>query len=256
MDSSGLNDAADRAGMLVVYPSGYPADKIEKLRTWNAGKCCAGAVTARSDDVGYIRAVLNDLPGYYNIDKSRIYLTGHSNGAMMTYKLSCELADRIRAIAPVGGQDVTLSCTPARALPTLHLHGMEDNCATYKGGQCGGCFAEAFGGKGDSQRWRCSAVPDNLATRAQIYGCTAGPEPLGHTPPVLCQRWSGCRDNATVTLCSLQGHGHSWPGGKGLRICERRPQLAFCQKTQERSGPALDNVSAAAMIVDFFMQIR
>jgi len=133
---------------------------------------------------------------------------------------------------------------------------MEDNCATYKGGECGGCFAAAFGGKGDDLRWRCSPVPDNLAARAKLFGCTAGPEPVGNTAPVHCQRWSGCRDNTTVTLCSLEGHGHSWPGGKGMPICERRPNMPLCQKKEERSGPALGNVNAAAMIVDFFQATK
>ena len=257
MESSHLNDAADRAGMLVVYPSGYPGDKLAKLRTWNADKCCGAAATARSDDVGYIRAVLDDLPGYYNIDKSRIYVTGHSNGAMMAYKLSCKMPERFKAIAPVGAQDITSSCAPARALPILHIHGTEDKCAAYSGGgQCGGCFAEVFGGKGDELRWPCTAVPENIAARAQLYGCTAGPEPVGNTPPILCQRWSGCRDNATVTLCSIQGHGHVWPGGKDLPICERRPNMSLCQKKEQRSGPALDNVSAATMIVDFFQATK
>jgi polyhydroxybutyrate depolymerase len=256
MDGSGLNAAGDRAGMLVVYPSGYPGEKIEKLRTWNAGKCCAGAVAAQSDDVGYIRAVLDDLPGYYNIDKSRIYVTGHSNGAMMAYKLSCEMADRIRAIAPVGAQDVTMSCNPARALSVLHIHGTLDNCATYTGGECGGCFAEAFGGKGDSLRWQCAPVPDAVAARAKLYGCAAGPIPTPSSGPVSCQRWKNCRDNASVTLCSINGHGHSWPGGEPLRICERRPNLEFCKNKQGRSGPALDNVSATAMLGDFFMAVK
>lgn len=256
MDSSGLNAAGDHAGMLVVYASGYPGDKLEKLRTWNAGKCCAAAVAARSDDVGYIRAVLDDLPRHYNIDKSRIYVTGHSNGAMMAYKLSCEMADRITAIAPVGAQAVTLSCNPARAIPVLHIHGTADNCATYGGGQCGGCFAEAFGGKGDDLRWRCVSVPDSIATRAQIYGCTSGPVPAGGTAPVICERWSGCRDNATVTFCRIEGHGHTWPGGNKPLLCERRPQLPLCQRMQERTGPAMNHVSAAALIGDFFMNTR
>lgn len=256
MHDSGLNDAADRAGMIVVYPSGYPGAKLERLRTWNAGECCAGAKDAKSDDVGYIRAVLDDLPGYYNIDKRRIYATGHSNGGMMSYRLACEMADRFAAIAPSAGQDVTISCTPSRAIPVLHIHGTEDRCATYNGGQCGGCFAAAVGGDPDAMRWPCDSVPDSLAARAKLYGCTATPETVSSTAPVTCQRWSGCRDNATVTLCSIAGQGHSWAGGTGLRICEKRPNLAFCQNKESRSGPKVDNVSTAAMIGDFFMSVK
>ena len=256
METSHLNGAADRAGMLVVYPSGYPGDKLEKLRTWSAGRCCANAAAANSDDVGYIRTVLDDLPRHYNIDKSRIYVTGHSNGAMMAYKLSCEMADRIRAIAPVGAQGVTVSCNPARALPILHIHGTLDNCATYAGGECGGCFAKALGRSGDLKRWRCDSVPNYIAQRAQLYSCAATPEPAKTTGPVTCQTWQGCRDQASVTLCSINGHGHVWPGSDKLKACSRNPERPFCKDKQERSGPALDNVSAAAMIGDFFMSLK
>lgn len=263
MRSSGLNDAVDRAGMIAVYPSGYPGKKLESLRTWNAGKCCATAMADGSDDTAYIRAVLDDLPRHYTVDPARIFVTGHSNGAMMAYRLSCELSDRIAAIVPVGGQSVFGRCAPARAIPVLHIHGTADNCATYTGGeQCGGCFGsamETMSGRESpnigTMRWPCDPVPESLAARAALYRCGSGPVTAGQDGALTCQRWEACENGATVTLCSIEGAGHAWPGGEGRAACRTRPEGIACRSWRERSG-ATSSVNAAAMIVDFFKTVK
>jgi polyhydroxybutyrate depolymerase len=261
-DSNGLQEEAAKAGMVLVYPSGVPGNRLKQLRTWNAGKCCAGAVAKNSDDVGYIRQIIDNLPYDYNIDKARIYVTGHSNGAQMAYRLSCELSDRIAAIAPVAGQAVTLSCNPARAIPILHIHGTADKCATYDGAEkCGGCFAEILGQRGDNPAagalsWPCDSVPKSLATRATLYQCAAEQTPAPAEGPVACETWRGCRDSAHVTLCSVAEAGHSWPGGSEPGLCQRNPDGQRCLKWRERSGARAEGVDAAKMIVDFFQSLK
>lgn len=262
MESSNLNPAADKAGMLAVYPSGYPGARRDDMRTWNAGACCATALARQSDDVGYIGAVLDDLARHYNIDKKRIYVTGHSNGAMMAYKLSCAMADRIAAIAPVGGQSVVKTCQPARAIPVMHIHGTADECAVYGGGkQCGGCFAamaQELTGRAidtDSMSWPCDPVPQSLAARAALYECREGPATARSEGAMTCERWSACRDGATVTLCSIEGAGHAWPGGTEPRMCQRRPEGRLCENSRARTGGP-GTVDAAAMVVDFFRSLR
>jgi len=54
-------------------------------------------------DVGFVAALLDELRRTLPVDASRIYVTGMSNGAMMSHRLGRELATRIAAIAPVVG---------------------------------------------------------------------------------------------------------------------------------------------------------
>ena len=56
------------------------------------------------DDVGFTRALLDDLATVTNVDAKRVFATGISNGGIMCYRLASELSDRIAAIAPVAGR--------------------------------------------------------------------------------------------------------------------------------------------------------
>ena len=113
---------ADREGFLVVYPDGTGPIR-GRLLTWNAGTCCG---VAQADDVGFVRAVLDDLAGRIAYDASRVYATGLSNGAMMSYRLAAELSDRIAAIAPVAGSMVLLRFSAQRPVPVMHIHSVDD----------------------------------------------------------------------------------------------------------------------------------
>jgi polyhydroxybutyrate depolymerase len=68
------------------------------------------------------------------VDRGRIYATGMSNGAMMTYRLACEAPELIRAIAPGAGTDNMNSCNPSRPVPGLHFHARDDSHVLFTGG--------------------------------------------------------------------------------------------------------------------------
>lgn len=93
---TGFNRLADREGFMVAYPDG-----VEKH--WNDGRDLARYRAQREniDDVGFIAHLMDTLEKDYPVDPGRIYVTGASNGALMSYRLACELTDRIAAIAPV-----------------------------------------------------------------------------------------------------------------------------------------------------------
>ena len=100
MKKTGFNNLSDENGFIVVYPDGIGRFK-NRLLTWNAGHCCGYALDNNVDDVGFIRTLIEKLQENFNIDLKRIYLTGHSNGGMMTYRLGAELSDILAAVAPV-----------------------------------------------------------------------------------------------------------------------------------------------------------
>ena len=83
---TGFSVKANSNNFIVVYPDGTGS-----TRSWNAGNCCGQAMTNNVDDVGFISALIDTLSANYNIDSTRIYATGFSNGSMMSYRLAAEL---------------------------------------------------------------------------------------------------------------------------------------------------------------------
>ncbi len=110
----GLVGKAECEGFVVVFPNGYSQLRSARFATWNAGRCCGDARDHNVDDVGYIRALVNHLKARVNVDASRVFATGMSNGGMVSHRLACEAADVFRAVASVAGTDATVSCSPAR----------------------------------------------------------------------------------------------------------------------------------------------
>ena len=104
------------------------------MLTWNGGNCCGYAQWNKVDDVGFTRALLDDLAKVVNVDAKRVFATGISNGGIMCYRLASELSDRIAAIAPVAGTMGTKTCNPKRPVSVMHFHGTDDKFLPFKGG--------------------------------------------------------------------------------------------------------------------------
>jgi len=189
---SGMSTKANTAGYLVVYPAGT-GNPI----SWNAGTCCASAAQAHVDDVGFVRALLDALSSKLCIDSHRVFATGMSNGGMLTHRLACELSDRIAAFAPVAGDLVSSPCNPPRAVPILHFHGTADTYVPYTGSPSIGF----------------PPVPDMMAAWAARDGCAATAQDSFSNGDTHCQSWPGCSAGAEVVLCTVEGGGHTWPGG-------------------------------------------
>ncbi|MEM6370973.1 MAG: hypothetical protein AAGD10_04185 [Myxococcota bacterium] len=79
---------ADREGFVVVVPNGTGTPAAPQRRTWNAGggrdgwHCVSGAAcTDGVDDLGYLKAVLDDLDQWLHVDRGAVFATGLSNAA-------------------------------------------------------------------------------------------------------------------------------------------------------------------------------
>lgn len=198
---SRLNEAADRFGFLMVYPDGTGRTK---MLTWNAVGCCGYAVQQKVDDVGFIRRLLDDLPTHYAIDARRVYATGMSNGAMFSYRLAHELADRIAAIGPVAGGDMARDGPrPTRPVPVVHIHGKKDP------------FAHFLGGKGPIAGVPHPSIPDTIAWWVKANHCQPEPvevkEERDHTRTLYAP--APGTEGAPVLFYVLPEGGHAWPGG-------------------------------------------
>lgn len=206
-----MDAAADRHGFVVVYPNGSSGLR-GLLLTWNAGACCGRAAARNVDDVGFLLRLLDALEARVAIDRTRVYVTGLSNGAMMAQRLAAEAGDRIAAVAPVAGAMALSHFAPARAMPVMHIHSVDDPRALYHGGT-GPPFP------GTNARVTHVAVEDSLRQWTTFDGCPEAPDTApavhgadGHTATRLT--WGPCRDGVEVVLWRLTGAGHVWPGAE------------------------------------------
>lgn len=252
IQSTRMNTTSDKHNFITVYPAGTGKRK-DILLTWNAGNCCGSARDNNINDVKFIDKLIDTLKVNYNIDEKRVYSTGHSNGAGMSYRLACELSNKIAAIAPNAGQSMLKNCTPSRPVPILHIHGTEDTCANYNGGMCGGCFNDFIGIKNATANWECLSVEENTKSFASKNGCNESYKVITDNDDMICKTYEQCKNDAEVTLCSIKGAGHTWPGGKyGGKACERRPNGLICSKWKKIVGKMNHNVNANELMWDFF----
>lgn len=211
---------SEKVGFIAVFPNGFSRLRSGKLATWNAGRCCGAARDSNVDDVGFIRAVVEDVARQYKVDRRRIYATGMSNGAMMAYRLACDAADVFRAIAPVAGTDNTRSCTPSQPVSVLHIHAKDDDHVLFGGGAGAGSMPRAL-------ITDYTSVADTVSGWLRMDGCSAAPQRVLDRPAAVCQRYEGCRGGTQVQLCVTETGGHSWPGGRKVRSVGAQPSNAI-----------------------------
>jgi polyhydroxybutyrate depolymerase len=122
---SGMNAVSDKEGFAVCYPNGVGA-------AWNVG----WNFGSTANDVGFISALIDDLHTKYGFNLKKIYSCGMSNGGFMSYRLACELNNKVAAIASVTGSMVRQAldkCDPKRPVPVLEIHGTADAVVAYGG---------------------------------------------------------------------------------------------------------------------------
>jgi polyhydroxybutyrate depolymerase len=198
-EHTGLTAPAAARGYAVVYPEGVD-------RRWNDGRR-TGPV---QDDVGFIRLLLDSLRTELPVDPGRIYATGISNGAGLAFRLACELPGTFAAIAPVAGGLATAleeRCAASAPVSLVMFQGTRDPLMPYDGGMV------------SLRRGRVVGAPRTAALFARVDGCAAEPviaaEPDTATDGTRVRRstYPGCREGREVLLFTVEGGGHTWPGG-------------------------------------------
>ena len=188
----GFEQLAAKEKFVLVYP-----DALE--RRWND----QGGIV---DDVGFLLAVVDKLVTDGMVDKNRVYATGISNGAMMAYRLACELPQDIAAIVPVSGTLALNSCPGASRVAVLHIHGSKDSNVQYQGGMGENAIA------GVQHR----SVPETLQMIANAHGCNTPPSGQALPDGSELTSWN-CQGKAPLQLRLIPGGEHVWPGGDSRR---------------------------------------
>lgn len=190
------NRVADEHGLIVVYPSGSG-----RIPVWQAA---TGSGDPR--DVRFISDLIDTLQAAFNIDATRIYADGLSNGGGMAFVLSCTLSDRIAAVGLVGSAQLLPwdSCKDPRPVPMIAFHGTADEFTPYRGGKTF-VAPRTF-----------PSIPAWTANWARRNRCALNPIDSVVAEDVTRRAYAGCADGADVVLYTVQGGGHTWPGGGRL----------------------------------------
>ena len=207
----GFNTLSERSGFIVVYPEGID-------NHWNDGRNSEepGAKKGNIDDVGFISALIDFLVIKLNADQNRVFVTGMSNGAIMSYRLACELSEKIAAIAPVAGnipQNILLKCSPSHPVSVLAINGTKDPLVPFNGGDVTGPFGQKKLGK-------VLPVRESVRFWVNFNNCSATPvvtyEPNSDIEDETLVRkevYTNGRKSSEVVLYIIENGGHTWPGG-------------------------------------------
>jgi polyhydroxybutyrate depolymerase len=214
-DENGLDAVAEQGRFFAVYPDGT-GPLAGRLLTWNAGtNCCGWAKDHDVNDVQFLADVVSDLARRAPVDLHRIYVTGHSNGAIMAYRLAAERSDLVAAIVPVSGAMAVASFAPTRHVAVLDIHSVDDPRALYDGG-----IGPPF--PGTDNRVNHMPVLAGLSAWARANGCGDSLYP-GNTrqgtgsnrgQTVTRLQYRGCAPDGPVEHLRLTGVGHGWPGAR------------------------------------------
>jgi len=202
-----VSEKAEENGFITVYLDGVC--KLPRFRNWNMGFGFGFAYHLKVDDVGFIKKLIKKMQQRFNIDSDKIYIAGHSAGAMMTYRLASELSDVVAAIASNGGtigghmKDYPMwqISKPDNPVSIVHFHGKQDYIVPYDGGwNLGGSVYYL-------------SVNDSITFWVEQNGCNIYPE-TNVSGNVTIDKYTGGDAGTEVWLYTVNNKGHIWFGGQ------------------------------------------
>jgi len=193
---SNLVEIADTENFLLVHPMGTTNEMNEPF--WNSWQL------EGVDDIGFLSSLIDYLGNEYNIDLSRVYSTGFSNGGYMSYTLACQLSQKIAAIASVTGSMYTnqpLFCNPEHPIPVMQIHGTMDLTVPYIGS------------------FNSESIDDIISYWVSFNECSQNAS-FSNLPDLntndLCYAehyvYSNGNNGSSVELYKIINGGHTWPG--------------------------------------------
>jgi len=228
-------EAAARHGFIVLAPDGVAENPNRRPRfrtnprSWNSGPATGSPASARNvDDSGFLRALIGRWVAAGRVDPDRVYLTGFSNGAGMSFRAGADLSDLVAAIAPVSNGLLASVDRLAAPVSLLMIWGEDDPLNPIAGGRVDRAAAAVDRPSAEESFMRWSA----------LLNCRGRPDVTTPRPDVSLWRHQACDGGADTRLYRVAGLGHQWPGGRVF--------LRFV------SGPGSDAIDATETIWDFF----
>jgi polyhydroxybutyrate depolymerase len=225
-----FNSIADRDRFVAAYPDGWK-------RHWaNSGEFPSDGVE-RPDDLQFLSKLIEKLVTSHNLELSKVFAAGISNGGFFAQRLALENPKKVKAIATVAAtmpEPLSKVKSIDHPVPVMIIHGTDDPLVPFEGGNVrAGARGPILSARNTASKW------------AELNGCNANPEVtdlpniIEDSTHVRVERYSRCKDNAEVLLYVIEGGGHTWPGG---------PQYF----PEGIIGKTTHNLNASEEIVDFF----
>lgn len=198
-----LTALSDARGFLYAHPDGT-VDGIGN-HFWNATDACCDLGGTGVDDSTYISTLIDQIKARFSVDAKRVFLVGHSNGAFMSYRMACDHADQIAAIASLAGAMYTdtSKCKPSGPVSILEIHGTADATIVYTGGAIQGHdYPSAQTTVTDWATFdTCTPTPDTTAPAIDLDSSLPGNETTVSKHP-------GCKPGGAAELWSITGGAH------------------------------------------------
>lgn len=206
---------ADTAKFVVVYPNGLAGG--DGKRGWDLGSM---------KDVNFVTDIIDEMAKRYDIDRTKVYLSGFSMGGMFTYYCMTKIADKIAAFAPCSGYNMGGPVTSSsRPVPILHIHGDADDVCTY------------------------GPVMSHVEAWAKYNGCSTTPVvvtpyPKGSNSGATMYRYLNGKGGVEVAHIKLPGKGH-WHSNDPNCVMTNQEIWNFCKRWSLTAGPELVSATPA-----------
>ena len=199
----GLREPALAHGFLYAHPDGTVDESGRRF--WNATDGCCNFDGSPVDDSTYLATLVDDIAAAYDVDPRRVYFVGHSNGGFMSYRMACDHAERVAAIASLAGATFAdpTACAPTEPVQVLQIHGTADEDVAYDATPAVDGYPSALV---TVETWAgydgCTLDADTSAPALDLDEGLAGAE-------TSVRRYtSGCDPGGSAELWTLEGGSH------------------------------------------------
>jgi poly(3-hydroxybutyrate) depolymerase len=205
--NSGFDQGARAEGFMVVYAEG--TSRGDDRHAWNTGFLLRRLVQD-ADDVLYFDTLIDTIVREHGADPSRVYMTGGSNGGMMTFVYAVARPERLAAIAPVVASMFTFDAKPSVPLPILIINGAKDDEVPIEGGMSRNSIVR--------RGQRAPFKPLAEVVQFWVGVNRSQEEPQVETRGTVTTTVHAATPDGAATefVVDLAG-GHGWPGSKPRR---------------------------------------
>ena len=216
----GMGDGACGTGWNTIAPGQDISSTCESPKM--SGTCCYRSCSRSTcsnnnrgcrwatchDDVAFTAAVLDEMRSAVNVGD--VYVTGGSNGGMMTHTLMTTMPETFKGVVsvcglPLAGQwEAGQYGVPSALSGTsvLYMHGRSDGVIPAEGGWAGG--------------WNYVSIAEAMRTLAANHGCASTTSAWstkydGGNSDVACVKHDNCPDGVTIAQCLYNGGHSAWP---------------------------------------------
>jgi polyhydroxybutyrate depolymerase len=205
----------DTANFISVYPNGTSNQPTSTNFSWNAYNLSTGS---SADDVGFLNALLDSMITNFAVDTCRIYISGFSNGAWMSWRMMCDFTNRFAAVAPLSGswkygkdgfcdhggcngstipgtnppsQEATMNCTPFKRMPYMYYRGTNEVNLTD----------------------RAITDPNGIYFWSRHNGCDTIPTVdtiNSNGDQIIRERYLNCQDSTETIIMNVVENSHTW----------------------------------------------